>query len=79
MPRKTSPTLVRNLPRSDSFSSSVRNTSVKRKLSTTTPATFEKASAVTMFIPQAASAPARAANKPGRSAVTSVSSLRPGA
>ena len=38
-------------------------------------AAFEKASAVTMFMPQAASAPASGAKSMGRSWVTSVSSL----
>ncbi len=65
--------------RSLSFSSNVRNVSVKRKVSTTMPWAFEKASAVTMFMPQAASAPAMEAKSMGRSRVTRVSSLSAGA
>jgi len=50
-----------------------RKTSEKWKLSTMTPTSFEKAPALTMFIPQAARAPATSANRRVRSRVMTVS------
>jgi len=41
-------------------------------------AVFAKASALTMFIPQLVKTPATVANKPGRSAVSSVKTERVG-
>ncbi len=52
----------------------VRKTSVNWKLSTMTPASLEKAPALTMFMPQAASAPATSAKRRVRSRVMTVRS-----
>src|SRR6266702_4335702 len=65
LPVTTSEMLARNRSHSGRFISRVRKRSVKTKLSTTTPAPLEKASALTIFIPHAASAPVRVQTGPG--------------
>ena len=59
---------------SEGLSSSVRNRSENRKVSSTTPALLEKASAFRMFIPQDESVPTTWENKPGQSRVNKTSS-----
>src|SRR6266851_2527206 len=74
LPFTTSAMLCWKRARSLGFNSSVWCMSTKWNVSSTTPAEFAKASAFTMFMPQAARAPEIAAKSAGRSADKSVSS-----